>query len=174
MSLVFFVLWLIGVVLAGSMAWAAVSLAPWVPTRTRDIERAMKLLALQPGQVLYDLGCGDGKVVFYGSRQYALQAVGIELALPLYCICQLRRWFSGTANCRFRFGDLFRQDLSHADGIYIFGMPKKLQQRLVTKFKTELKPGTRVVSSVFKITGLTPTQVDKPTKQDVAIYLYQF
>lgn len=174
MSGVIFVLWLLGLVCVGSMAWAGASLAPWVPTRTKDVERAMQLLALQPGQVLYDLGCGNGKVVLYGCKHYAIKGVGIELALPLYGICVLRRWYSGVRNCSFRLGDLFRQDLSTANGIYIFGMPKKLQHRLVTKLKAELQPGTRVVSCAFKITGLTPIQVNKPTSNDVALYVYQF
>lgn len=174
MSLAIFIVWLLGLVLIGSIAWAAASLAPWVPTHSKDLERIMQLFALQPGQILYDLGCGDGKVVLYGSRRYALQGIGIELALPFYYICQLRGWLSRTTNCSFRFGDLFNQDLSNANGVYIFGMPKKLQQRLVTKLKTELKPGTRVVSCAFQIKGLTPVLVNKPSEQDLALYLYQF
>lgn len=174
MSPIFLIAWVVTIGLIGSTAWAAASLAPWVPTRSKDLERIMRLFALQPGQTLYDLGCGDGKVVLYGSKHYALRGIGVELALPLYCICQLRRWLSGITNCSFRFGNLFWQNLSDANGVYIFGMPKQLQQRLVTKLKTELQPGTKVISCAFKITGLTPAVVDKPTEQDLALYLYQF
>lgn len=174
MNTILFMLWIIALFSVGSVAWAAASLAPWVPTRSKDLERIMRLFSLRPGQLLYDVGCGDGKVVLYGCKHYALRGIGIELALPLYCISQLRRWISKTKQCTFYFADLFRTDLTQADGVYVFGMPKKLQRRLVTKLKAELQPGTRVVSCAFQITGLTPVLVDKPSEKDLTLYLYQF
>ncbi len=168
------IFWIISFILLASIAWSAVSLAPWVPTRTRDLKRIMKLFNLPVGATLYDIGCGEGKVVLYASKYYQLNGVGIELAIPFYCIAQLRRWIGRNDTCHFILGDLFKQNLSQADAVYVFGMPKKLQARLVTKLKAELKPKAKVVSCAFQIQGLQPIQVDKPTASDLTLYLYQF
>lgn len=170
-------IWLIYIALAlalGSTAWAARSFAPWVPTWKKDLPRIFRLAQLQPGEVFYDLGCGNGKVVVYAVRHYAVQAIGVELSVPLWCYCVVRRWLAGATNAQFRFGNLFRQNLTNADVVYVFGMPQSLQKKLLAKLQRELKPGARVISYTFAIHGLQPVAVDKPTPKDITIYLYQF
>jgi cyclopropane fatty-acyl-phospholipid synthase-like methyltransferase len=52
-----------------------------------------KLANLQPGEKFYDLGCGNGKVVIYAAKNFPIEAIGVELAFPLYLICKIRQFF---------------------------------------------------------------------------------
>ncbi len=167
-----FTLLVIGLlVVLAPIAWAGLSFAPWVPTWKEDVQRAFRLAKLQPGEVMYDLGSGDGKTVFIAAEEFGARAVGIEIAWPLWLWSQLRRlWAKGET--RFILGNLFRQDISNADVIYLFGMPDKLKDKLRRKLETDLKPGARVVSYSFSIPDWTPVLRDKPTGK-ISIYLYQ-
>lgn len=170
--------WLYYVCLAGLLGttvWAARSFAPWVPTWSKDLERIGRLAKLQPGETFYDLGCGNGKLVLYMATHFPVTAIGIELSWPLWCICVVRKWLSGARAqlAHFRFGNLFRMNLSSADVIYVFGMPKSLQQRMLGKLRRDARPGTRVISYTFAIHGLEPVLVDKPNPKDIPIYLYR-
>ncbi|MBI2411377.1 MAG: SAM-dependent methyltransferase [Candidatus Kerfeldbacteria bacterium] len=151
---------------------AAISLAPWVPMRSRDLKRVFELARLQPREVFYDLGCGNGKTVVYAARHFRAKATGIELALPLYIICLLHQLLNWRFDIHFRWGNLFRHNISDANVVYIFGMPNSLAKKLKQKLLAELKPGTRVITYTFPIAGLTPSSVDKPTEKDLPIYLY--
>ncbi len=152
----------------GIAAW---SFAPWVPMWKKDLVRVMRLADLQPGEVFYDLGCGDGRVVLEATRIDGVKAIGIELAMPLYAVCQLRRLLTHS-RARFRYGNLFHQSLADADVIYVFGMPASLADRLKKKIETECRPGTRIISYVFLITGWTPESHDRPTETDNSLYRY--
>ncbi len=156
-----------------SFTIAALSMAPWVPMWKKDLDRVFALANIQSGERFYDLGCGNGKVVLAAAQRYDITAVGVELAFPLYIVCVARKLFTRTKNATFVFGNLFSQDLSSADVIYVFGMPKKLEGRLVKKLYTEATPGTRVISYTFPIRGLEPLTVDKPSEDRISIYLYQ-
>lgn len=155
-----------------SIMWANLSLAPWVPMWSRDKKRVFALAGLKAGENFYDLGCGNGKIVVYAAKHFDVRATGIELAFPLYAACKLRQIFAGNRNIIFKFGDLFKEDLSGADVVYVYGMPKVLKNKLKEKLERELKPGARVVSYVFKIDGWQPAAVDKPDERSVPIYLY--
>lgn len=156
-----------------SSAIAGWSFAPWVPIWSKDLPRVFALARLKPGEIFYDLGCGNGKTVFYAAEQYAAKAIGIELSFPLWLTCRLRQIVRRTPRVTFKLGNLFRQDLSSVDVIYVFGMPEKLQHKLRAKLERELKPGSRVVSYTFPIAGWQSTKVDKPSPKDISIYLYQ-
>lgn len=153
------------------VAWAGLSFAPWVPTWKEDVQRALKLAKLKPGEVMYDLGSGDGKAVFIAAEEFGARAIGIEIAWPLWLWSQLRRfWAKG--HTKFILGNLFRRDISDADVIYVFGMPNKMKDKLRRKLEAELKPGARVVSYSFSIPDWTPVLRDKPEGK-ISVYLYQ-
>lgn len=170
----FYLVIILIVLLAGSFMIAAWSMAPWVPAWKKDLPRIFNLAQLQPGEIFYDLGCGNGKVVLFAGEKFQAKATGIELALPMYAVCKVRQFMNRNPNISFRLGNLFSIDISDADVVYVFGMPDKLSTRLRQKLEAELKPGTRVVSYVFPIGDLAPIHIDKPSSDDVSIYLYQF
>ena len=155
-----------------TVALAANSLAPWVPAHGRDLERIAQLADLKPGEHFFDLGCGDGRTVCYLARKEGVRATGIEMALPLYLVCKIRQLFQKNPKINFRYGNLFKTDLSKADVVYVFGMPKRLD-KLRIKLEKELKPGARVISYVFPIQNWQPGIISEPSKADMEIYLYQ-
>ena len=154
-----------------TVALAGLSFAPWVPTWKKDIERAMDLVELTPEQTFYDLGCGDGRVVFKFVKKYKCKGIGVEMAVPVYAIAKIRSFFY--KNTKIILGNLFTTDLSEADVIFLFGMPDKLGDKLIEKFKKELKPGTQVISYVFPLKKMEPVKIDKQEKRS-ALYLYKF
>ena len=163
---------LILIILLFPFMLASLSLAPWVPTRKKDLERILKLADLQPGETFYDLGCGNGRAVFYIGKHTKANAIGIEIAYPLYIYCQIKQLFHKNKNIEFKLKNLFKIDLSQADVIYIFGMEDKLKGKLKNKLEQELKKGTRILTYAFEIQGWQAKKINKPTKEDISIYLY--
>ena len=155
-----------------SAAFAGISFAPWVPTWKKDLPRIFKLANLQPGETFYELGCGNGRVVMYAAKNFNVKAVGLEISLLFYLICKIRQLFNSNLNLIFKLKSLFKEDLSQADVVYFFGMPKPLKERLRSKLESELKPQTRVISYAFPIEGWSPKAVDKSNKNEVSIYFY--
>ena len=161
------------VVCSANIIFSVLSFAPWVPCRNRDLKRIFKLADLKEGQIFYDLGCGNGRVVVYASDNYKAKAVGLEISLPMYLICRLRQLIKPRPNLEFRFKNLFKENLSQADAVYFFGMPETINKKLSAKLKQELKPGAKIISYSFSLIGWTPKVIDKPTKKDLPVYLYE-
>jgi len=156
-----------------SLAIASISLAPWVPTWKKDLPRIFKLAALKPGETFYDLGCGNGKVAIYAVKNFNAQVIGLEMAVPLYLICRLRLLFTINKKLIFKCKNFYKEDLSKANVVYVFGQAKTLGLKFTQKLSNELKPGARVISYVFPIEGWIPKIIDKPSPKDIAIFLYE-
>jgi SAM-dependent methyltransferase len=149
------------------------SLAPWVPTQKKDLKRILLLADLKPGQVFYDLGCGDGRVVFYLGKNSAAKIIGIELSWLLFFFCKIKHIFYPLKNIFFQRKNLFKEDFSSADVIYVFGLPKTIRKKLTSKLKRELRPGTRIISYVFSFPELKLIRKDQPQKNSNPIYIYE-
>lgn len=149
-----------------SMAYAALSGAPWVPTWKRDIERARKLLDLKPGENFVELGCGDGRVTCAIG-----QGTGVELSVVQYVAAQIRRVLTRSWNVRFALANAFHYDLRGSDAVYLFLMPETYQ-KIRPKLETELKPGARVVTYVWPIPDWEPERVDEHPGAP-KLYLYR-
>lgn len=165
---------LIALGLFSTVAWAAYSLAPWVPSRTKDIPRIVEFIHPQPGDIIYDLGCGDGRVVLAIAKACPeATVIGVELAVPVYVAAKIRQWFSGVSNVEIRLGNVLQTDLSHANKLYMFVMPATLNNKLEPKFQKELRSGTEVFSYTFQIKDWELLNKSKPDDGRIAIYHYR-
>lgn len=169
MQTIFFITLLVVVLaVATTTIYALVSGIGWVPTHQQSIKRFLQLVDLKPGQLVYDLGCGDGRLVIAASQQGA-KAIGLEISILPYLVAQLRRLLS-KSRAQIKFRDFWSVDLSQADVVYFFLIPR-VYRRLKNKLAKELKPGAKVVALSWPIEGWTATVIDKPRSQR-AMYLY--
>ena len=142
--------------------------APWVPTKKKDVERFLKLADIKPGQKVYDIGCGDGRIICAASNAGA-KGVGYEIFLAPYFFAKIKSLFY--KNCKIKFKDFWRADLSDADIIYIFLIPQQYK-KLEKKLRNELKKGTKVIAYVWPIEEWQPKEMDV-LKNYLNLYLYE-
>ena len=127
--------------------------APLVPTPSRVLHRMMELADIKPGEKVYDLGCGDGRLVTEANKKHHARAVGIEIYPLAYILAGLRAFATG-AKVTFVLGNFLDYDISDADVVFcclLEGHMKRLQD----KFKT-LKRDCRIVCHQFEIPGWEP------------------
>lgn len=140
--------------------------------RRRDVDRILSLVKPRAGEWLYDLGCGDGRVLVRSAQRFGTRGIGFEISLLPYLCSQGRILLTGqwrTVAARFR--NFYRQPLTGANIVTVFLMERALQ-KLAPKLVAELRPGSRVASYAFPIPGWQPAFVDKPTATSIAIYGY--
>lgn len=124
--------------------------APFVPVRKKDVEDAMALAKVQPGECVADLGCGDGRVLL-GALERGAQVVGYEISPILTWIARYRvRRFKDRASILRK--NFFHADLSQFDVICVFALIR-LMPRLEEQLNKQGKPGVRVVSFAFDMPG---------------------
>ena len=161
------------VVILGTFAYGGISAAPWVPIWQRDVDRMLALAAIKPGEIVYDLGAGDGRIVITAAQKYHAQATGFEIAVLPYIIGYIRIQLAGVQRkARLRYRNFYDQDFSAADVIFTFLTPPAME-KLKPKFEKETKPGCRIISYAFAVPGWEPTNVDKPNQKTVSIYCYE-
>lgn len=151
-----------------TFAYAGILAAPWFPTWSRDIVRFLKMAEIKPGEKFYDLGCGDGKLVFAAAGAGA-NAVGYEISLLPYLIALSRSFY--VKNTKILFKNFWNQNISDADVVYIFLTPK-FNPKAKEKLERELKKGSRVIAYTWPIEGWTPVQEDHQKGQP-PMYLYR-
>ncbi|MFA5127094.1 MAG: SAM-dependent methyltransferase [Patescibacteria group bacterium] len=164
--LIFFLIFILAI--AVTTTYALFSGIGWVPTRQADIDRFLRLADVGSKEKVYDLGCGDGRLVISASKLGA-EAIGLEISILLYIGAVLRKFFSGS-KAKIKFGDFWRVDLRQADVVYLFLIPR-VYSRLKNKLEKELKPGAKVVVLVWPIPGWQPSVVDKIIGRPT-LYLY--
>ena len=123
----------------------------FVPTLEAVADQMLQLAGIKPTDVVYDLGSGDGRVVILAAQKYGARGVGIELDPKLVAISrQVAKEGEVAGKVRFIEGDLFEADISEATLVTLYLSPS-VNARLEPKLKSELKPGTRIVSHQFRI-----------------------
>ncbi len=132
--------------------------APYVPTLKKQRIQALKLLDLSKGQVLYELGSGDGSMLIEASKQ-GITAIGYELNPFLYLLSKLR--LVRHKNAHVKFGNYWQTNLSQADGIYVF-LIDNYMKRLESKLLNESKDGLKLVSYTFELPNTKPKLSDGP------------
>lgn len=147
-----------------SALWMAVPAffgPPSVPTRTNRIRRALQLANLQSGEVVYDLGAGDGRVLLIAAEEFGARAVGIEIG-PVQCmLIHLRALASGySERIRVKWGNYFQADLKDADVVFIYATSKETG-KLAAHLKGQMKPGSRLLSISADFPEWEPVTIDE-------------
>ena len=111
--------------------------------------RMLQLAQLQPGETVYDLGSGDGRVLIVAAREFNANGVGLEIDPLRALLSQLTlHWLGLGHRARVVRANLFNVSLAEADVVTIYLLPKAMA-RLAPKLKAELKPGARVVTLTY-------------------------
>jgi precorrin-6B methylase 2 len=151
--------------------WSAAVGAGWEPTSRKKVRRMLEMSGAGPSDVVYDLGCGDGRIIVEAARTFHARAVGVE-ADPL------RVLFSNLAvtllhlkgQVRVVWGNFFHVDLKEATIVTLF-LSQGTNQRLKSKLMAELRPGTRVVSYTWTFNDWVPALRDAENK--LSLYVIQ-
>ncbi len=142
---------------------------PYVPTRPQVVDAMLELADIKEGDLLYDLGCGDGRIVVKAAKKYGAKGVGIDIDPQRIAEANENAKREGvTDKVKFVNANLFTTDLNKATVISMYLLPvvnMKLRPKLMA-----LKPGTRIVSHAFDLGDWAP---DKTVKVDGStIYLW--
>ena len=142
---------------------------PSVSTNPERIRKALKLAHLQQDEVLYDLGAGDGRVLFIAARDFGAKAVGIEIG-PIQCaLIWLRAIASGLdKNVHVRWANFYRADLGEADIVFVYATSKEVL-KLAPQLEQQMKPGSRLISISADFPEWEPSVVD----QRDLIFIYE-
>ena len=136
-------------VLIISISWTNYKGSPWVPTTFKMVHKMLDLADIQPNELVYELGCGDGRIAVIAARKYQARVVGIELNPFLWLWCQLVITIFGLrGRVKVVLGNFYKQDLRDADVVVCYLLPKT-NKELEGKLLRDLRPGTRVVSNTF-------------------------
>ena len=123
----------------------------WLPTRDPVVDAMLKLANVTKNDVVYDLGCGDGKIVITAARVYGARGVGIDIDPPRITDSNANAQKAGvTDRVKFILGDIFDPAIKIDDAtvVTLYLLPW-INEKLKPRLKAELKPGTRVVSNSF-------------------------
>ena len=134
---------------------------PSRPTHPDRIRKALKLANLQPNEIVYDLGAGDGRVLLIAAREFGAKTVGIEIG-PVQCVLiWLRTVASGLGDkIQLKWGDYFKTDLSQADVVFIYATSKEVT-RLAPYLEKQMKQGSRLVSISADFSDWEPSGFDE-------------
>jgi precorrin-6B methylase 2 len=150
-------------------------LAPFVPTPSRVVEKMLKLARVEPDDVVYDLGSGDGRIVIMAAQKFGARAVGIEIDDKLVKESRERIAQLGLGErAQIWQGNMFDADLQRATVVTLYQLTV-VNERLRPLLEKSLRSGTRIVCNEYRIPDWEPDKVVKVTSDvglSYTIYLY--
>jgi ubiquinone/menaquinone biosynthesis C-methylase UbiE len=150
------------------------TLAPSFPTPQTVVDQMLLMAKIKPGEMVMDLGCGDGRIVIAAAQQYQARAVGIEIRRDIYEKTAARVAAMGLSDqVKIVQGNALRADLTQADVVTLYLLTSS-NERLKPILEKQLKPSARVVSHDFEIRGWKPAEVQKlmVAGRSHSVYLY--
>lgn len=131
---------------------------PYFPSTDEAVLGMLKLAGTGPNDVVYDLGCGDGRIVIAAAREFGARGVGIEIdPAPLRMAVYNAKKAGVEDRVRFVRGDLFDADIGDATVVTLF-LFESLNRQLLPKLLKDLKPGTRIVAHRYGFGDAWPPQ----------------
>ncbi len=148
------------------------SVAPFVSSPEEVVRKMLDMAQLRKGDVLFDLGCGDGRIVIMAAKDYSAKAFGVEIREDLVATARERvKSLELEREAQIIQADFFEIDLSRASVVTLY-LTTSGNERLKPKLEKELRPYSRVVSHDFSITGWKPIEVSEEPHGHT-IYLYR-
>jgi hypothetical protein len=142
----------------------------FVPTPQPTVEAMLDLAGVRKGDVLYDLGSGDGRIPITAARKFGIRAVGVDIDPQRIAEAKANARAAGVSHLvEFRNEDLFKANFRDASVVTLYLLPS-LNRKLRPRLLNELKPGTRVVSYDFDMGSWRPDQTVQVDGQ--RIYLW--
>lgn len=134
---------------------------PYVPTPQEVVEGMLEFAGVKKTDVVYDLGCGDGRIVITAAKKYGARGVGVDINPERIKEAEENARQAGvTDRVRFIQGDLFKADIHEATVVTLY-LLSSVNLKLRPKLLSELRPGTRIVSNTFDMGDWKP---DKQTE----------
>jgi len=172
----------IRVILTGCAALAAASgqqlddsLAPYIPSPQIVVDKMLEAAQVKPGEMVYDLGCGDGRVVITAAQKFKARAVGVEISEHLARSTAKKVDMLGLDSLvKIVHGSALKTDVSPADVVVVYLLTSS-NERLRPIFEKSLKAGSRVVSHDYMIRGWVPVRVERMEveRHPHTIYVYE-
>ncbi|WP_299823769.1 class I SAM-dependent methyltransferase [uncultured Pontibacter sp.] len=129
---------------------------PYVPTRQVVVDAMLELAKVNKNDVVYDLGCGDGRIVITAAKKYGATGKGIDINPERIKEAKQNAAEANVENrVQFETGNLFEADFSKASVVTLYLLPS-VNMKLRPKLLKELKPGTRIVSHAFDMGDWEP------------------
>ena len=155
-----------------AVGWAGERLT--VPTPQEAVERMVELADVKPGEKVYDLGCGDGRIVITAALRRGARAVGVDIDPAQVAKSRANVAKAGVGDLvTIVEGDIYRTDFSDADVVFLYLQPDLLRG-LIPQLR-RMKPGSRIVTFDFGIDGAKPARVERGAfggRQHCTIYKY--
>jgi len=147
----------------------------FVPTPEDAIDAMLKLAILIPDDQIYDLGCGDGRLLIRAAQDYGVTGTGVDIDGTLLTAAQTAAQAAGVdQKLTFLRGNLFEADLRKATVVFLYLLPH-LNLKLRPRLLHQLRPGTRVISHQFDMGDWPPELTLKlePSEEDSILYLWR-
>src|SRR5262245_34657566 len=133
---------------------------PFVRSTPEVIDRMLELARVKPGDVVYDIGSGDGAIIIRAAKKYGVKGIGIEIDQELVLKARNRAVQENVEHLvEFRNQDAFTADVSPATVVMLYMLPE-FNAKLRPILERQLQPGTRVVSHDYPIEGWMPERVE--------------
>jgi protein-L-isoaspartate O-methyltransferase len=152
-------------------------LAPYYPTPETIVDKMLRFGEVKPGEKVYDLGSGDGRIVIMAAQKFKANAVGVEFDDSLAKQSSDRIAKLGlTAHARIIHGDLLLQDYSDADLLTVYLLPMS-NDKVTPILEKQLKKGARIVAHDFEFSAWKPEKIqdidDDGQGRSHRLYLYR-
>jgi len=144
-----------------------------VPSNRNTIKLMLEVANLKKGDVIYDLGCGDARLLIQAEKKYGTIGIGYENAPITFLVAQILKKIR-KSNVKILFRNFFKDSLSEAKIIFLYLSPE-VQKNLTTKIKKECRKGTTIISNCFHLPDLTPYKTipkDKKNKTNT-VHIYK-
>lgn len=143
----------------------------YVPTPPAVVDAMLEIAKVTSSDVVYDLGCGDGRIPIAAAQKYGARGIGIDIDPARIAEARENAKAAGvTDKVTFLEQDLFTSDFKEATVVTLYLLPS-LNQKLMPKLKAELKPGTRIVSHAFDMGPEWPPE-EKREVEGKTIYFW--